>query len=251
MLSPNRNTNMNSGIHGTIASAGSARAAPRSGRSSARWLQLGRLALPGQVWAMMAAMGELILLRHGETEWRRRGCHTGRSDVPLTERGEADAIALAPALAKRQIVASFTSPAQRARCTAGLAGLAGAEVDPNLQEWDYGGYEGLTTAQIRQQRPDWYLWRDGVIPGDHPGESIEDVGRRADAVLARVRPLLSGGDVALVSHAHMLRVLTARWLGLEPAGGRLFRLETGTLSVLGDEHGQDVMLSWNVSPASD
>ena len=202
---------------------------------------------------MMAGMGELILLRHGETEWSRGGCHTGRTDVPLTERGEADAIALAPALAKRQIVASFTSPAQRARRTAELAGLGSAEIDPNLQEWDYGGYEGLTTARIKEQQPGWYLWRDGIIPGDgdHPGETAEQVGRRAGAVLARVRPLLPGGDVVLVSHGHMLRILTARWLGLEPAAGRLFRLETGTLSVLGEEHGKDVMLSWNVPPASD
>lgn len=196
-------------------------------------------------------MGELILLRHGETEWSRGGCHTGRTDVPLTEAGEAAAVALAPALAKRKIAASFTSPAERARHTAELAGLASAEVDPDLQEWDYGGYEGLTTTQIRQRQPDWYLWRHGVIPGDgdHPGETIEQVGRRADTVLARVRPPLSEGDVVLVSHGHMLRVLTARWLGLEPAGGRLFRLETGTLSVLGDEHGQPVMLCWNVPPA--
>lgn len=196
-------------------------------------------------------MGELILLRHGETEWSRNGCHTGRTDVPLTERGEAAAVALAPALAKRQIVASFVSPAGRARRTAELAGLAGAQVDPDLQEWDYGGYERLTTPQIRQRQPGWYLWRDGVIPGDeeHPGETIGQVGARADEVLARLRPLLSAGDVALVSHGHMLRVLTARWLDLEPAAGRLFRLDTGTLSLLGLEHGEPVILSWNVPPA--
>jgi broad specificity phosphatase PhoE len=197
-------------------------------------------------------MGELILLRHGETEWSRAGRHTGRTDIPLTPAGEAAAAALAPALASRPIRAAFTSPAQRAVRTAELAGLAQAKPDPDLQEWDYGGYEGVTTAEIRKQRPGWYLWRDGVVPGDdeHPGETVGQVGARADAVLARVRPLLAEGDVALVAHAHVLRVLTARWLGLEPAGGRLFRLDTGTLSTLGTEHGEPVILSWNVPPPS-
>jgi probable phosphoglycerate mutase len=195
-------------------------------------------------------MGELILLRHGETEWSRAGRHTGRTDIPLTPAGEAAAAALAPALASRPIRAAFTSPAQRAVRTAELAGLAKAKPDPDLQEWDYGGYEGVTTPEVRKQRPGWYLWRDGVVPGDaeHPGETVEQVGARADAVLARVRPLLAEGDVALVAHAHVLRVLTARWLGLEPAGGRLFRLDTGTLSTLGTEHGEPVILSWNVPP---
>ena len=199
---------------------------------------------------MMGPMGELILLRHGETEWSRDGRHTGRTDVPLTSKGEAAAAALAPALAARPVVAAFTSPAQRAARTAELAGLAGAKTDPDLQEWDYGGYEGKTTSQIRSGRPGWYLWHDGVIPGDaaHPGETVQQVGARADAVLARVRPLLEQGDVALVSHGHMLRVLTARWLLLEPAGGRLFRLDTGTLSTLGAEHDEPVITSWNVPP---
>ena len=193
-------------------------------------------------------MGELILLRHGETEWSRAGRHTGRTDVPLTPAGEAAAASLAPALAGRDIVAVFTSPAQRAVRTAELAGLHGATADPDLQEWDYGGYEGITTAEIRAGRPGWYLWRDGVVPGDreHPGEAVKEVGARADAALARVRPLLATGGVALVSHAHLLRVLTARWLGLEPAGGRLFRLDTGTLSTLGTEHDYPVILTWNV-----
>ena len=192
-------------------------------------------------------MGELILLRHGQTEWSKAGRHTGRTDIPLTPDGEAAAKSLAPALAGRQLRAAFTSPAQRAVRTAELAGLS-ATPDPDLQEWDYGGYEGMTTAQIREQHPGWYLWRDGVIPGDaaHPGETVAEVGARADAVLALVRPLLAGGDVALVSHAHMLRVLAARWLGLEPSYGRLLRLDTGTLSTLGTEHGQPVVLTWNV-----
>jgi broad specificity phosphatase PhoE len=205
-------------------------------------------------------MGDLILLRHGETEWSLAGKHTGRTDIPLTPRGEAAAAALAPLLKKRHITAVFTSPAQRARKTAELALgplAANATSDPDLWEWDYGGYEGMTTPQIQQQRPGWYLWRDGVIPGDpdlpggkdHPGETVESVGERTDRVLNRARPLLADGDVALVAHGHVLRVLTARWLGLEPAGGRLFALDTGTVSTLGFEHSEPVILSWNVPPS--
>ena len=207
--------------------------------------------LPGRA-AKMGAMGDLIVLRHGETEWSRSGRHTGRTDVPLTPHGEASAAALAPALARLNIIAAFTSPATRAIRTAELAGLSDAKPDPDLWEWDYGGYEGRTTPEIRAERPGWYLWRDGVIPGDaeHPGESIEAVGQRADRVLARVRPLLRDGNVALVAHGHILRVLTARWLQLDPSGGRLFRLDTGTISTLGTEHDQPVISSWNVPPVS-
>jgi broad specificity phosphatase PhoE len=195
-------------------------------------------------------MGQLIVLRHGETEWSMSGRHTGRTDIPLTARGEAAAAALTPALARRQIRAVFTSPATRAVRTAELAGLPNAKPDPDLWEWDYGGYEGLTTPQIRAERPGWYLWRDGVIPGDaaHPGETVAQVGLRADAVLARVEPLLADGDVALVAHGHVLRVLTARWLQLDPDDGRLFRLDTGTFSTLGTEHDYPVILTWNVPP---
>ena len=194
-------------------------------------------------------MGELILIRHGETEWSRVGRHTGRTDVPLTAAGEESARQLAPALAAREVCAAFTSPAQRAARTAALAGLT-AKPDPDLLEWDYGGYEGRTTAEIRAGHPGWYLWRDGVAPGDagHPGETVEQVGARVDAVLARVTPLLDGGDVALVAHGHLLRVLAARWLALPPADGRLLRLGTGTLSTLGTEHGAPVVTSWNVPP---
>lgn len=197
-------------------------------------------------------MGELIAVRHGETEWSRTGRHTGRTDVPLTERGEAQARALAGRWAGDGVVRVLVSPAVRARRTAELAGLAtlagaGTETDPDLWEWDYGGYEGRTSEQIRRDRPGWYLWTDGVIPGDasHPGESVDHVGARVDAVLARVRPLLAGGDVVVVAHGHLLRVLTARWLGLEPAAGRLFRLDTGTVSRLGTEHDRPVLSAWN------
>jgi broad specificity phosphatase PhoE len=201
---------------------------------------------------MMGAMGELILLRHGETEWSRTLRHTGRTDLPLTAAGKAAATALAPALAARHVVAAFSSPAKRAVETARLAGLVDVKEDADLWEWDYGGYEGRTTADIRAGRPGWYLWRDGVIPGDasHPGETIAQVAARADAVLGRVQPLLAQGDVALVSHGHLLRVLTARWLRLEPEAGRLFRLDTGTLCTLGTEHGEPVISSWNVPPAA-
>jgi probable phosphoglycerate mutase len=197
-------------------------------------------------------MGELILLRHGETEWSLAGKHTGRTDIPLTEHGEAAARALEPLLARRHIVAVFTSPARRAVTTAAFAGLANAQPNPDLWEWDYGGYEGLTTPQIRETRPGWYLWRDGVIPGDaaHPGETIEQVAHRVGRMLARVVPLLAEGDVALVAHGHVLRVLTACYLRLPPAAGRLFRLDTGTIGTLGTEHAVPVMTSWNVPPSS-
>ena len=196
-------------------------------------------------------MGDLIVLRHGETEWSLAGRHTGRTDIPLTPRGEAAAAALAPLLARRHIVAAFTSPAQRAVRTAALAGLGDATPDPDLWEWDYGGYEGLTTPQIQAGRPGWYLWRDGVIPGDaaHPGETIVQVAHRVGRLLARVVPLLAGGDVALVAHGHVLRVLTACYLRLPPADGRLFKLDTGTVSTLGTEHAAPVISAWNVPPA--
>jgi broad specificity phosphatase PhoE len=212
-------------------------------------------------------MGELILLRHGETEWSRAGKHTGRTDVPLTPNGIAGAKALAPMVMQRvagqPIVAVFTSPAQRAVRTATLAGLGGPggpgfdggpapKQDSDLWEWDYGGYEGITTADIQRERPGWSLWADGVIPGDaeHPGETAAEVGERTDRVLKRAEALLPEGDVALVAHGHVLRVLTARWLGLPPAGGRFFRLDTGTISTLGHEHEQPVILTWNVPPST-
>ncbi|MFD6949059.1 phosphoglycerate mutase [Nocardiopsis sp. TSRI0078] len=195
-------------------------------------------------------MGELVLIRHGETEWSRTRRHTGRTDLPLTEEGERQAAALRPLLASRDVGRVVTSPLRRAVRTAELAGLAGAVTDPDLAEWDYGGYEGITTVDIQRERPGWYLWRDGIVPGgpEHPGESVERVGERADRVLERVEPLLGDAepDVVLVAHSHLLRVLTARWLGLPPASGSLFTLGTAALSTLGHEHGRRALISWNV-----
>ena len=194
-------------------------------------------------------MSELILIRHGETEWSRTGRHTGRTDIPLTDAGAAEGEALAAALAGRRLVAALSSPLGRAMRTAQLAGLSDVEPDPDLMEWDYGGYEGLTTEQIQRVRPGWDLWRDGVVPGDgdHPGETLDQVAARADAVLDRVRPLLVEGDVALVAHGHLLRVLTARWLGLDPSAGRLLgHPHPATIGTLGGEHGQPVVSAWNI-----
>lgn len=195
-------------------------------------------------------MGQLIVIRHGETEWSRDRRHTGRTDLPLTANGEEQARAVRPLLAGRSFARVLSSPARRALHTAELAGLTVDDIDPDLWEWDYGGYEGISSARIREDRPGWFLWEDGVIPGDaeHPGESVERVGERTDAALERIRPLLEDGDVAVVAHGHLLRVLTARWLGLEPAAGRLFALRTGTLSTLGTEHDRPVISSWNVPP---
>ena len=197
-------------------------------------------------------MGDLILLRHGETEWSRDGRHTGRTDVPLTWRGEEQATAVRPLLANRKIVRVLTSPAGRARRTAELAGLDPARATPGLWEWDYGAYEGRTTPGIQRERPGWYLWRDGVEPdmtaGGLPGETVEQVGDRVDGVLADVRPSLADGDVALVAHGHVLRVLTARWLDLPPQDGRLFKLGTATVSTLATEHGHPVIATWNAPP---
>lgn len=194
-------------------------------------------------------MSELMLVRHGETEWSRAGRHTGLTDIPLTPEGVDQAAAAGALLAGREFALRLVSPLIRARHTAQLAGLTDVDVDPDLVEWDYGGYEGVTTNEIRESVPGWLLWRDGVVPGGpgHPGESIADVGRRVDRVLDRVRPVLAEGrDAVVVAHGHLLRVLTARWLGLPPRDGRLFKLETARLSTLGHEREEPVLLSWNV-----
>ncbi|MFI9803430.1 histidine phosphatase family protein [Streptomyces sp. NPDC052301] len=197
-------------------------------------------------------MGDLLLVRHGETEWSRSGQHTSYTDLPLTGHGEEQAKSLAPLLTGRTYAHALASPLDRAIRTAELAGLAGVVPDPDLHEWDYGGYEGVTTVEIHRTRPGWDLWTDGVPPGPqgHPGESPEQIGARADRVLARIGAALDedAGDVVLVAHAHFLRVLTARRLGLPPAEGRLFQLATGTVSRLSTEHGRPVIAEWNRQP---
>lgn len=197
-------------------------------------------------------MGELLLIRHGETEWALSGRHTSFTDVPLTAHGEEEARAVAPLLAERKIAQTLTSPLRRAMRTARLAGLTDAGVAPDLHEWNYGAYEGITTAEIHRARPTWNLWTDGSPSGAEGfgGESPEQVGMRADRVLARMAPLLEdtgAGDGVLVAHGHFLRVLTARWLGLPPSAGALFALGTGTLSRLGREHGRPVISAWNTT----
>jgi broad specificity phosphatase PhoE len=188
-------------------------------------------------------MAEVVLVRHGETEWSRDLRHTGRTDVPLTGRGRREAGAIAEALRGRGFAAVLTSPLARAADTCGLAGFGDvAVVDERLVEWDYGSYEGRRTVEIREERPGWTLWRDGV-PG---GETAEDVGARADAVIGDLRAL--GGDALVFSHGHFLRVLAARWLGLEPRDGRLFALDTGTISVLGYERESAMIRLWNETP---
>jgi broad specificity phosphatase PhoE len=197
-------------------------------------------------------VSELVLLRHGATDWSASGRHTGRTDVPLNEDGERQAELVGGSIRGRAFVLVLTSPLARARRTAELAGLHDLVVDDNLQEWDYGGYEGLTTAEIRQARPGWTLWLDSVTPhaDGRPGETPADVGERADRVVARVLPVLQSGDVAVVSHGHFLRVLAARWLGLPAAQGALLALDTGSVSALGFEHAQPVVRLWNDQPSA-
>ncbi|MET9905261.1 histidine phosphatase family protein [Streptomyces sp. NPDC006476] len=197
-------------------------------------------------------MGDLLLVRHGETEWSVSGQHTSFTDLPLTQHGEEQAKSLAPLLSQRTYALALTSPLGRAIRTAELAGIPSLEVEPDLHEWNYGAYEGVTTVEIHRTRPHWDLWLHGVPPGPdgHPRESPAEVGDRADRVLARVDAALANrsGDVILVAHAHFLRVLTARRLGLPPAEGRLFQLSTGTVSRLSTEHGRPVVAEWNTRP---
>jgi broad specificity phosphatase PhoE len=188
---------------------------------------------------------EIVLVRHGETEWSRAGKHTGRTDVPLTDQGRQDAEMVGLALCDRRLALVLTSPLARAAETCRLAGLGGvAEERDELMEWDYGEYEGRTTAEIRRERPGWTLWRDGVPEG----ETAEQVGARVDRVLDEFRA--ATGDVAVFGHGHLLRVLAARWLGLDPRDGRLLALDPATISVLGYERETPVIRLWNEpSPA--
>lgn len=184
----------------------------------------------------------LYIARHGETAWSLSGQHTGLTDLALTERGESNARHLGNALRGRSFAHVFTSPLQRARRTCELAGFgAQAEVDRDLLEWNYGEYEGLRTAEIHAKRPGWELFRDGCPGGELPG----DVGTRADRVVDRVRAVQQ--NVLIFSSGHFLRVLAARWLGLEPQAGRYFLLSTASLSALGYEHdlAQPVITLWN------
>ncbi len=190
-------------------------------------------------------MRELWLIRHGETEWSLSGAHTGRTDIPLTAAGRDNAAAIGRYLGGRRFALVLVSPLQRALDTCRLAGYErDAVIDPNLREWDYGDYEGLTTPQILAQNPGWSLWTDGAPHGESP----EQVAARADAVIARA--LAADGDVALFAHGHILRVLAARWLGLPPAAGRLFAFGTGCLSTLGFERETRVITRWNLSPSA-
>lgn len=182
---------------------------------------------------------EIVLVRHGETEWSRAFRHTGRTDVPLTAQGRRQAELLAQALAGKQFALVLTSPLARARETSRLAGFGDAQARDDLAEWDYGDYEGRTTAEIREQRPGWTLFRDGVPNG----ETVEQVGERADRILAEAAG--TEGDVLLFAHGHVLRVFAARWLGLDPAAGRFFALDPATLSTLGHEREQPVVRVWN------
>jgi len=184
----------------------------------------------------------VYLARHGETAWSLSGQHTGLTDLPLTDRGERNAHKLGEQLRGRSFARVFTSPLRRAARTCELAGFgAQADMDRDLLEWNYGEYEGLRTAEIHAQRPDWQLFRDGCPGGESPGE----VGARADRVVNRVRAV--EGDVLIFSSGHFLRVLTARWLGLEPPAGRYFLLSTASLSALSYEHdlSQPVIQLWN------
>jgi probable phosphoglycerate mutase len=186
---------------------------------------------------------QVVLVRHGDTEWALQGRHTGRTDVPLTERGRQQAALLAGFLRRWQFANVLVSPRQRALETCRLAGFGEvAEIRDDLAEWDYGEYEGRTTSEIVGERPGWTLWDDGV-PG---GETVEDVGRRADRVIAEVRS--TRGDVAIFAHGHVLRILAARWIDLAPKEGQLFALDPAGVSVLGYEHTWAVFARWNETP---
>ncbi len=186
-------------------------------------------------------MADILLIRHGETEWSATGRHTSTTDIPLTATGERQARALTPALTTHHFAAVLCSPRTRARRTAQLAGLPITDTDDDLAEWDYGRYEGRTTADIHTETPDWTLWTDGTPEGETPAQ----IGARLDRVLERARDLLPRGDVALVGHGHALRVAGARWIGLAASAGGLLRLDTATLSTLGHEHGRPVINTWN------
>ncbi|WP_326558432.1 histidine phosphatase family protein [Micromonospora sp. NBC_01796] len=191
-------------------------------------------------------MAEIVLIRHGETEWSAAHRHTSYTDLALNPAGERQARAVRDQLAGRRFAAVISSPRTRALRTAELAGLTVTTVDDNLAEWNYGDYEGRTTKEIQQERPGWNLWTDGCPDGESP----EQVGGRLDRILNRATELLADGDVALVAHGHSLRVAGARWIGLPASGGGLLRLDTATVSALGYEHDRRVILRWNTGGAA-
>jgi broad specificity phosphatase PhoE len=191
----------------------------------------------------MSGGTELWLVRHGETEWSLSGAHTSRTDIPLTEHGRKRAEELRDYLKGTKFAAVFVSPMQRARETCAIAGFGDvAKVDDGLKEWDYGIYEGKTTKEIQEQIPGWSVWKNEIVGG----ETVEHVGERADGVIAEaLKAAPNGGNVALFAHAHILRILAARWIGLAATGGALLALGTGSVSVVGWERETRVIQSWN------
>ena len=224
---------MSSSTHTDPTAAGSAEVEPAllASADSVGSLHTGPIPADAAIW----------LVRHGETEWSRTGKHTGRTDVPLTPRGEQQAAALAPMFADLQPSLVLSSPRVRATRTAELAGLTVDGIDEDLSEWDYGDYEGLTTPQIRETVPGWTLWTHFVPNGDSPAS----VAKRADRVLGRAMDAISRGPVVLVAHGHICRVIGARWIGLTALDGGKFTLGTAAPSLLGSEHGTPVITGWN------
>ena len=193
---------------------------------------------------MVRQSRKIWLIRHGETEWTKSGQHTGRTEIPLTEHGRQRAQAVGRMLRDQSFSLVLISPRQRAQDTARLAGLdAGAQIDDNLHEWDYGIYEGRTTADIQKEVPNWSIWDSPILEG----ETGDQVAHRADRVIERA--LKADGAVALFAHGHILRVLAARWIGLDFKGGRLLALDTGSVSILGYEHSTQVISQWNFVPS--
>jgi probable phosphoglycerate mutase len=185
---------------------------------------------------------ELWLIRHGETAWSASGAHTSRSDIPLTERGRVSAAAIGDWLAGKEFSLTLVSPRQRAQETCRIAGYASSmQPDNDLAEWDYGEYEGRTTADIRKEKPGWSIWAEGPSGG----ETAEQVGLRAHRVIERA--VAAGGNVALFSHAHLLRILAATWIGLPLSAGSMFALDTSSVSTLGFERETRVIQMWNRS----
>lgn len=192
-------------------------------------------------------MGEIVLIRHGETTWSASGQHTSVTDLELTPTGEAQAEALAPLLRPWDFAAVWSSPRRRAVRTAELAGLPVTAIKEDLAEWAYGDYEGLTKEQINEDDPDWTIWTQGGKGAD--GESAAQVEARLDRVLAEARALLDDGDVAFVAHGHTLRVAAARWLGRGAVDGRDFTIDTASIAALGFEHGRPAISRWNLTAA--